>query len=58
MPKLKIPAPKKPGPKATCECGVCNICLNRIRVMRSYYAKKLGKDSPQFKEMLVDGQLY
>lgn len=55
---LKIPPPKKPGPKATCDCGVCLTCLNRIRVLRNYYVKKLGKDSPKFKEMLEDGQLY
>jgi len=41
----KIPPPKKRGPKASCECGVCPACLNRIRVLRHYYLSRYGKDS-------------
>lgn len=54
--QIKLPPPRKRGPKPLCDCGICPTCLNRNRVFRQYYAKKFGKDSTIYKEM-VDGQL-
>lgn len=48
--KPKIPLPLKRGPKPKCKCGVCNICLNRIRVMRFYYKSKPGDISTAIPE--------
>jgi hypothetical protein len=47
----RIPPPLKRGPKPSCECGVCETCLNRIRVLRNYYKSKFGENSPEYKEM-------